>query len=119
MSEDPRFASTTLRAKNQAVLRELLEQVFSKDDAAVWLDKCAMAGVPCAPINSYSQVLKDPQVAHMAWVQPLRLPTGAVTQTFASPIRLSGENLPVRFGPPKLGADTEAVLEAYATGVMR
>lgn len=119
LSEDPRFASTTLRAKNQAVLRELLEQVFSKDDAAVWLDKCATAGVPCAPINSYSQVLKDPQVAHMAWVQPLRLPTGAVTQTFASPIRLSGENLPVRFGPPKLGADTEAVLDAYATGVMR
>ena len=58
------------------------ERIFAADDAAAWLDRFRAAGVPCAAINTYSQVLADPQVQHMGWVQPLALPTGHKTQTF-------------------------------------
>lgn len=81
-------------------------------DAQHWIDAFRRAGVPCAPINSYSQVLADSQVAHMGWVQPLTLPNGAHTQTFVSPIRVGGRNLPVRLAPPALGEHTDELTSA-------
>jgi formyl-CoA transferase len=71
-------------------------------------------GVPCAPLNTYSQVLADPQVAHMGWVQPMELPNGVATRTVLSPMRLNGANLPVRLRPPALGEHTAEVLATVA-----
>ncbi|MGO4330196.1 CaiB/BaiF CoA transferase family protein [Cupriavidus sp. 2TAF22] len=105
-----RFANPTLRARHQRELREMLEAEFVREDAATWLSRFRQAGVPCAPINTYSDVLADAQVEHMQWVQPLTLPNGIETSTFASPIRLSGVNLPIRRGPPALGEHNAEVL---------
>lgn len=100
---DARFQSTTLRARNQVALRDLLEAVFVQHGVAHWLACFQQAGVPSAPINSYSQVLADPQVEHMEWVQEITLPGNHVTRTFASPIKINGEGLPIRLNPPALG----------------
>src|SRR5690606_14138285 len=69
--EDPRFTSPTLRAENQEVLRDILEGIFADRDADQWLEAFRSAGVPSAPINTYSDVLKDPQVQYMGWVQAI------------------------------------------------
>lgn len=111
LAQDERFGSTLLRAANQKELVALLETVFVKDNAAHWLEKLRAAGVPCAPINSYSDILADEQVEHMQWVQPLDLPNGVKTKTFVSPIRLSGKGLPVRMRPPRLGEHNADVLQ--------
>jgi len=110
--DDPRFDSPTLRAANQAELRDMLEAIFTEADSESWLARFREAGVPCAPINSYSQVLADPQVEHMGWVQPLELPNGVSTHTFGSPIRFSGATQSIRRGPPQLGEHTEQVLSS-------
>ena len=107
---DERFGSPTLRAKHQDALMVILEQEFVSADTANWLQRFRDAGVPCAPINTYSQVLADPQVAHMEWVQEIELPSGERTRTFASPIRLGGKGLPVRLRPPALGEHNAEVL---------
>ena len=64
-------------------------------------------GVPCAPINTYSQVLADPQVAHMQWVEPVTLPGNhagsTASKTIISPQQVSGERLGVYRNPPALG----------------
>ncbi|MGD9601733.1 MAG: CaiB/BaiF CoA transferase family protein [Gammaproteobacteria bacterium] len=108
--EDPRFATPTTRAQHQEPLREILEAEFARADAATWLERFRAAGVPCAPLNRYSEVLADPQVVHMGWVQPLTLPTGRETRTFVSPLKMSGEGTPVRRPPPALGEHNEEVL---------
>ncbi len=108
---DERFTSPTLRAKHQDALLEILEARFTQDDTATWLQRFQAAGVPSAPINSYSEVLADPQVEHMQWVQPLTLPNGEVTRTFVSPLRLSGEGLPLRSPPPALGEHNAELLD--------
>ena len=107
---DPRFATTLLRAEHQVALKDLLEVEFAKQTVDHWLAAFEKAGVPHGRINSYSQILADPQVVHMGWVQDLVLPSGVHTKTFGSPVRLSGQTLEVRHPPPALGADTEAVL---------
>jgi crotonobetainyl-CoA:carnitine CoA-transferase CaiB-like acyl-CoA transferase len=107
---DARFANTGLRAANQEALRDILEDIFAGADAATWLHKFRQAGVPCAPINNYSDVLADPQVDHMQWVQDLTLPNGAQTRTFASPIRFDGHTAPVSRRPPALGEHNAEIL---------
>lgn len=110
LAEEDRFATPTLRAANQEDLRGLLEQVFTTRPAAHWLDAFAAAGVPCSRINTYSEALADPQVAHMGWVQDLELPGGRQTKTFGSPLRFNDEPNPVTGAPPVLGQHTDEVL---------
>lgn len=110
LAADDRYATTTLRAQNQTVLREFLEAIFMQDDGANWLTKFRARGVPCAPINNYSEVLADEQVAHMAWVQPIELPNGVQTRTFGAPVRIDGASTPIHRRPPALGEHTEEVL---------
>ena len=114
--DDERFATPSTRARHQDALLVILEQEFARADTATWLDRFRAAGVPCAPINTYSQVLADPQVEHMQWVQPLELPNGVRTRTFASPMRFSGEGLPVRLRPPALGEHNDEVLGPLRAG---
>lgn len=107
--EDPRFLNPTLRAQNQTVLREMLEEIFVQSDADHWLERFRAAGVPCAPINTYSQVLADEQVQHMQWVQEITLPNGVKTRTFGSPVQFDGKPLPIRRAPPALGEHNDEI----------
>lgn len=106
---DGRFATTQSRAANQAALKDLLEAEFAKQGVDHWLAAFERAGVPHGRINSYSQILADPQVRHMGWVEEMELPSGVRTTTFGSPVRISGTDLSKRRDPPALGADTELV----------
>ncbi|RTZ41514.1 CoA transferase [Candidimonas sp. SYP-B2681] len=104
------FVNTTDRAANQDALRDILEDIFISHDAETWLARFRAAGVPCAPINNYSDVLADPQVDHMEWVQPLELPNGAVTRTFLSPVRFDSRTAGILRRPPELGEHNQEVL---------
>ncbi|WP_454689001.1 CaiB/BaiF CoA transferase family protein [Achromobacter aloeverae] len=114
---DERFKDTGRRARNQVELRELLETIFVQEDGATWLSRFREIGVPCAPINTYSEVLADPQVEHMGWVQALQLPNGVNTRTFGPPVRIDGQTLPIRSAPPALGQHNDQVLGSCDAGV--
>lgn len=109
--ENPDFGSTTLRAQHQETIKNLLEDIFVLKDAEHWLQVFRDKGVPCAPINNYSDILNDPQVEHMEWVQDIELPNGVKTRTFASPLKFNGVAPPIRLMPPALGANTTEVLD--------
>jgi crotonobetainyl-CoA:carnitine CoA-transferase CaiB-like acyl-CoA transferase len=108
--EDPRFATPILRAQNQTILKDLLEATFVNLPAKTCLALMVEAGVPCAPINTYSEALADVQVAHYGWVQPMPLPNGAQTRAFTAPVSFNGEGGRVFRRPPALGEHTEEVL---------
>lgn len=110
LAQDPRFASPSLRAQNQNVLRELLEVSFAAFDRAELLSRLNARGVPCAPLNTYSEILADEQVSHMGWVEDIELPNGVKTRTVVSPQKMSGATLGVRRAPPALGEHTNEVL---------
>src|SRR5690606_31429172 len=112
---DSRFGSPSDRARNQGDLLTILEDIFASDGSEHWLEVFRTAGVPCAPINNYSEILADPQVEHMDWVQELELPNGQMTRSFMSPIRLNGQTQGARLRPPALGehnAELKAALAA-------
>ena len=110
LAQDPRFANPTLRAQHQDVLRNLLEAEFARYSVAQMLEILRARGVPCAPINTYSQVLADAQVEHMEWVEDMTLPNGVKTKVMGSPQRISGARLGIYRDPPALGEHTAEVL---------
>lgn len=111
---DERFGSSLLRAANQDALRETLETTFATLSAETCLRLMRERGVPCAPINSYSEALADAQVAHYGWVQPVSLPGGARTRTFVSPVRITGLDFGIYRPPPALGEHTDEVVADLA-----
>ena len=113
LAEDPRFASQLLRAEHQAALAAILEPRFARRTAAEWLEVMDSHGVPCAPINDYSQILDDPQVAHLGLVHPLTLPNGVRTRTTGFPVAMSGHAFEIHRPPPALGAHTAEVLDEW------
>lgn len=114
LAADERFETSALRAQNQAALKALLEQTFVTMTADECLDRLRAKGVPCAPINTYSQALSDPQVAHYEWIQPLDLPGGTTTRTVVAPFRMSGASFGVYRRPPALGEHNAEVLSELA-----
>lgn len=118
LAEEARFSTTLLRAENQIELADILTQIFVNETAATWLERFEAAGVPCAQINSYSDILSDPHTVEQNWVHEISLPAGGRTKTFASPIRINDRNLPIRTSAPRLDGDRDAILAELA-GVTR
>lgn len=110
LAQDPRFATTTLRAANQDTLFEILSAHFIIRPVADWIALFDDFGVPCAPINTYSQALADPQLEHLGLLSALDLPNNTRTQTLLFPLHASGQLLPVRRGPPALGAHNDELI---------
>jgi|SRR5215471_4924910 len=110
LAADPRFRTVRDRAKKQTELAQILSEVFRTRDAAAWLAELARAGVPASLINSYSEAVDNPHVAASGWVQPMALPSGAVTRTFVSPLRLDGTLVPVDTRPPLLDEHRAEIL---------
>ena len=114
LKQDARFLNPTLRAQNQTALRELLEAIFVKQTGEHWLEAFNAVGVPCSPINSYSDALADQQVEHMGWVQDLTLANGVETKTFGPALRINNQAGVINRRPPELGEHTDEILAEIA-----
>jgi len=111
---DSRFLTTLSRAANQKLLTTILGPFFARRTTAELLQMFEAAGVPCSRINSYSDILEDDHVQFQRWVQPLTLPSGKATHTFASPIKIDGNRQPIRKMPPDLDSDRGEIIARYA-----
>jgi succinate--hydroxymethylglutarate CoA-transferase len=111
--QDPRFRSQALRAENQGQLAAILQPILATRTAAEWLSDLDGAGIPCAPINDFEEILADRHVEHMGLVRPLRLPNGDETQTVGFPIGISGFQFDITREPPALGAHNEEVFDEW------
>jgi len=113
---DPRFETNALRAKNQQELATILQPAFSRRTKAEWLAEFDRRGVPCAPINTYPEILNDPHVQATRLVRDMRLPNGKHTKTVAFPMKITGYEFAVYRDPPALGAHNEEVFAEWLGG---
>jgi succinate--hydroxymethylglutarate CoA-transferase len=113
LANDPRFLTQALRAKNQKDLAALLQVSFSKKTAADWLEEFDRRGVPCAPINTFEDILNDPVIRELELLEDLELPGGQITLTVPFPVKLSGFEYSIYRRPPKKGEHTEQVFQEW------
>ncbi len=113
LPDDPRFATQSLRAKNQDELAAILQPIFSTRTSAEWLAEFDAKGVPCAPINDFAEILADPHVREAGWVQPMTMPNGATADTVGFPIALTDYAFEITRQPPRLGEHNDEVLSEW------
>jgi crotonobetainyl-CoA:carnitine CoA-transferase CaiB-like acyl-CoA transferase len=116
LKDDARFASNTLRAKNQKELESILQPVFSRRTKLEWIAEFDKRGVPCAPINTYPEILNDPHVQFNKLVREMTLPNGKQTKTVAFPMKISGYEFSVYRHPPELGEHNAEVYAEWLSG---
>ncbi len=103
---DPTYATNRARLRNRAALVAAMNARLATQDRATWLALCEAAGVPCAPINSLSQALEQPQVQALGMIQ--KVPGETFTLTGA-PISFDGERPHINAAAPRLGQHKQAV----------
>jgi crotonobetainyl-CoA:carnitine CoA-transferase CaiB-like acyl-CoA transferase len=109
LAADPRFRTPAERLANRAELTRELDEIFSRQPTAYWIDLLA-GHVPVAPVNGLDQAMDNEFIHRAGMVQNVRHPLRESMRVLSNPIRLDGERMEVRAGP-MLGADTDAILE--------
>lgn len=113
LPSDPRFATQSLRARNQDELATILQPIFRTRTAAEWIADFDARGIPCAPINNFAEILADPHVREMGWVQSMTMPNGTTAKTVGFPIGISDFAFEVTRTPPRLGEHNEEVFHEW------
>jgi succinate---hydroxymethylglutarate CoA-transferase len=106
---DPRFAGISQRAKNQDALAAILQEAFSTRTAREWLDELERRGVPCGPMNTFADVLGDPELASTGLIQEMHVPVAGMTKTIAYPVQLDGNRVRASLPAPRLGEHSDDV----------
>lgn len=92
LDADPRFGDFESRFENREVLLTLLEEKFMSATSEHWLGILREAGVPCAPVNTVEQALKDEHTMARDLVVETEHPRWGTVKSMASPVRV---------GPPR------------------
>ena len=117
LREDPRFVDQRSRAANHRELAALLRPVFATRTAAEWIARLDARGVPCGPVSTFAEILADPHVEATGLVHEIDVPVAGPFPAVVYPARIDGVGQRYVHGPPRLGADADAVFSSW--GVRR
>ncbi|MEP7059514.1 MAG: CoA transferase [Actinomycetota bacterium] len=107
---DPRFADNAARVRNRDELTTRFETILTTEPSAHWLALLAAEGVPASEVRDVAQVFSGPQPAALGAVQTLQHDTAGDLRVVSMPVRIDRAPLAYPSPPPRLGADTRAVL---------
>ena len=105
--EDQRFATPDARLHNDTALRALLLARFATRTAVDWETDLAAAGVPAGKVRPLTEAMDMPQIESRDLF--LDLPDGS--KILNAGFRFGHDGPSLSGNAPKLGADTESVLE--------
>ena len=110
--DDPRFADDDLRWKNGDVLNDIMARWCADKTKAEVLELLEAAKLPAAPMLSTQDVLDDPHVAAMGYLQRVPFPGAAHdVPIISTPFRLSATPGVIRRRAPLLGEHTDEILD--------
>lgn len=111
LAEDPRFKTNPARVENRLTLIELMLPIMQSHPSQYWIDTLVKKHVPCGPIQNIKQVFEDPQVIAREMKIELKHPEIGTVPSVANPIKFSKTKQEYKKAPPKLGEDTNAILQ--------
>ena len=116
---DPRLAGNSARVRERGWMMPRLRERIGAMDAREVAALFEAHGLPFAPIARPHELFDDPHLLATGGLAPVSVPADASiagrafeAATPLLPLALDGARLPVRAGPPSLGAHTREILAA-------
>ena len=107
---DPEHATFAARLKNRERITEELDAVLMTATTEEWMSRLR-GKVPAAPVYDVRQALDNPFVAEQQLVLDFEHAEHGNIRGVASPVRVDGGDAHPRRAAPRLGEDTDALLE--------
>ena len=111
LAADPRFATSADRSSNVVELREVVEQLLSSRPRRAWIDALEARGLLAGEVRAMDQVLASDQVTQGDAVQYRDTSEGMRGAYVAGPARAVGEQPLSTSSAPRVGQDTDTVLD--------
>ena len=108
--EDERFRQPWDRKARETELAALLEETFSQQTTAYWLELLDAAGVVAGPIYNMEQVYQDPQVLAREMLVYWDDPELGTFRNIGVPVKLSATPGKIRRRAPALGEHSTEIL---------
>lgn len=108
MIDNPDYATNEGRREHRGRLVEEIQRILIEKPRSHWLDLAASIRVPAGPINRVDELVRDEALLKRGLFYKL----GGERQIpqVSTGIRMDGRSNGARLAPPRLGADTDAVL---------
>ena len=110
LQENEKFSSNLNRKKNLTELVEILTSVLSKKTSSEWLKIFDDNGFPCGPINSITDMFKDPQTIDRQMIIDVDNKKAGKSKAVGMPIKFSKSKTEKSKGAPNLGEHTKEIM---------
>ncbi len=110
LATDGRFSTNAARVAGRAELRPILADRLASEPTDVWLERLALAEVPCGPINDLLTALSTDQVHARDMVVEVDHPRLGRLRQLGIPFKLAATPATIRTAPPLLGEHGDEVL---------
>jgi crotonobetainyl-CoA:carnitine CoA-transferase CaiB-like acyl-CoA transferase len=110
LADDERFKTKADRGRNATQLHDLLESLFSGRPRDFWVERLDAAGVIASRVQSFADVLTDPQLLANDSFEEFPLPSGETATYPRAPFRFAGRPLSTKNVAPVLGDSTDSIL---------
>ncbi len=112
--DDERFETRAKRVEHAGALYSLMDDIVRTRPTAEWAEFCAENSIPMSEVVELEHIGEEPHFAAVGLIQSDEHPTEGSYHYVRDSILINGESAPIRHHAPRLGADTEAVLEELA-----
>ena len=110
-ADHPDYVDNTARVRNRVALVAQIEAITVRHPRRHWLSVLEEREIPCGPINTYEEVMSDPQIQARQMVVDTDHPTLGRVRTLGTPLKMSDTPLVTGRPAPLLGEHTEQVLQ--------
>mgnify|MGYP001482549260 FL=1 len=113
LQENEKFSSNLKRKQNLNELVEILTNELSKKSSSEWLKIFDENGFPCGPINSITEMFKDPQTIVREMIIEVENNKAGKSKAIGMPIKFSKSKTEKSKGAPNLGEHTKEVMMSF------
>ncbi|WP_269411515.1 CaiB/BaiF CoA transferase family protein [Lentibacillus daqui] len=108
---EPKFKTNPDRIKNRELLISILNDVFITRTKNEWVELFEYSGIPCGPVNNFSDILNDHHVKEREMVVETNHPTLGLLRQLGIPVKLSRTPGKITSTPPEQGEHSEEILK--------
>lgn len=110
VAEEAWFRNDTERSRRVGELYTILAEALPARTTAQWCDVFSRLDVPHFPVKSLDDLLTDPHLAAVGFFEPNYAEPTPIKRSLRAPIIFDGLERGPDHPPPRLGADTAAIL---------